>query len=229
MFTLSRELSTNSPKEAEVLLRLAAQLSFDLPLVDEMSCRALQVIAEEMDDLGLCEESQCMATQLVERFSLPLGDQHPTIWKARGKLAWSLRAIGRLPESIKLFRAVIFHQAESAGEIDNANVNSWCGLANALIDIGEVEEATTWNERAFEARIESYGGSHKATVSTAYSLGYCYYTICKYEEALNLYTKMVQILYECGNGRKEICDFEAYIRHIQSKIGISKQQALDQL
>jgi hypothetical protein len=228
MSSLGSELCTNSPREAEVLLRLAGQLAFDLPPVDEMACRALRFIAWGMYSLGLCEESQCMATQLVERFSLPLGNQHPTIWKTREKLAWSLRAIGRLPESIKLFRAVIFHQAEMAGEIDESHVNPWCGLANALIDIGEVEEATTWNERAFETRIELYGGSHKNTVSTAYSLGYCYYTICKYEEALSLYTKMVQILHECGNGGKEICDFEAYIRHIQSKIGISKQQAFDQ-
>jgi tetratricopeptide (TPR) repeat protein len=133
-----------------------------------------------------------------------------------------MRAIGRLPESVKLFRAVISYQAERAGEINDSQVIPWCGLANALIDTGEIEEATTWNESAFETKIELHGGSHESTVTTAYSLGYCYYTICKYEEALNLYTKMVQILHECGNWGKEICDFEAYIGHIQSKIGISK-------
>jgi tetratricopeptide (TPR) repeat protein len=133
-----------------------------------------------------------------------------------------MRALGRLPESIKLFRAVISYQAERAREIDESQVNPWCGLADALIDVGEIEEATTWNERAFEARIELYGGSHKSTVATAYNLGYCYCTISKYEEALNLYTKMVQILHECGNWGQEICDFEAYIGHIQSKIGFSK-------
>lgn len=222
MSSLGSELSTNSPKEAEILLRLAAQLSFDLPLVDEMSCRALRFIAGVIFGLGLHEESQYMTTQLVERFSPPLGDQHPTIWKAQELLAWSMSSVGRLPESIKLFRAVISHQTEKAEAIDQVNVNLWSGLANALVDTGEIEEATTWNERAFETRIELYGGSHKSTVTTAYSLGYCYYTICKYEEALNLYTKMVQILYECGNWGKEICDFEAYIGHIQSKIGISK-------
>jgi tetratricopeptide (TPR) repeat protein len=222
MSSLSRELSIHSPKEAEVLLRLAAQLSFDLPLVDEMSCRALRFIAGEIFGLGLHEECQYMATQLVERFSPPLGDQHPTIWKAQELLAWSMNKIGRLPESIKLFRAVISHQTESAEAIDEVHVNLWSGLADALINTGEIEEATTWNERAFETRVELCGGSHKSTVTTAYSLGYCYYTICKYEEALNLYTKMVQILHECGNWGKVICDFEAYIGHIQSKIGISK-------
>jgi tetratricopeptide (TPR) repeat protein len=226
---LGRELGTSSPKEAEVLIRLAAQLSFDLPPVDEVPFQALQFVASNLRERGAYEESYHLVTKLVERFSLPLGDQHPFIWKAREKLAWSMRAIGRLPESIKLFRAVIFHQAKREGEIDVDQVNPWCGLANALIDTGEIEEATTWNERAFAARIELYGGSNKRTVSTAYSLGYCYYMIRKYEEALSLYTKMVQILHECGNGGKEICDFEAYICHIQSKIGISKQQALDQL
>jgi tetratricopeptide (TPR) repeat protein len=105
----------------------------------------------------------------------------------------------------------------------------WCGLACALIVTGEIEEATIWNEKAFEAKIELYGGSHRRTVATASCLGYCYYTIGKYEKALNLYTKMVQILHECGNWGKEICDFEAHIRRIQSEIGISKQQPLDQL
>jgi Tetratricopeptide repeat len=223
MAYLGGELYRNSPKEADILLRLAAQLSFDLPSVDEVPCRALQLVASNLHDRGAYEESYHLVTKLVEIFSLPLGDQHPTIWRAREKLAWSLRAIGRLPESIKLFRAVISHEAKRAGEIDGSQVNPWCGLARALVNTGEIEEATMWNERAFETKIELYGGSHKSTVTTAYSLGYCYYTICKYEEALNLYTKMVQILHECGNWGKEICDFEAYICHIQSKIGISKQ------
>ncbi|PMD62303.1 TPR-like protein [Hyaloscypha bicolor E] len=229
MFSLGGELNRNSPKEADILLRLAAQLSFDLPPVDEVPCRALQFVASNLHLRGAYEESYHLVTKLVERFSLPLGDQHPTIWRAREKLAWSMRAVGRLPESIKLFRAVIFHQVERAGEIDESQVNPWCGLANALIETGEIEEATTWNERAFETKIGFYGGSHKSTLSTAYCLGYCYYTICKYEEALNLYTKMVRILHECGNWGKEICAFEAYIGHIQSKIGISKYQAVDQL
>ena len=222
MSSLSRELSTNSPKEAEVLLRLAAQLSFDLPPVDEMSCRALNIAACNLYDRGAYEESYHLVTKLVERFSLPLGDQHSTIWRAREELAWNMTALGRLPESIKLFRTVISYQAERAGEIDESQVNPWCGLADALIATGEIEEATTWNERAFEARLELYGGSHKSTVSTAYSLGYCYYTMGKYEKALNLCTKMVPILHECGNWGKEICDFERYICHIQSEIGISK-------
>jgi tetratricopeptide (TPR) repeat protein len=222
MFSLGRELNRNSPKEADILLRLAAQLSFDLPPVDEFPCRALKLAASDLHNRGAYEESYHLVTKLVERFSLPLGDQHPTIWRARGELAWNMRALGRLPESIKLFRTVISYQAESAGEINESQVDPWCGLANALVDTGEIEEATMWNERAFETRIELYGGSHHTTVATAYSLGYCYYTISKYEEALNLYTKMVQILHECGNWGKEICDFEAYIGHIQSKIGISK-------
>jgi tetratricopeptide (TPR) repeat protein len=222
MFSLGKELNRNSPKEADILLRLAAQLSFDLPPVDEVPCRTLEFVASVLHDRGASEESYHLVTKLVERFSLPLGDQHPTIWKARENLAWSMRAIGRLPESIKLFRAVISYQAERAGEINESQVIPWCGLANALIDTGEIEEATTWNERAFETKIELYGGSHESTVNTAYNLGHCYYTISKYEEALHLYTKMVQILHECGNWGKEICDFEAYIRHIQSKIRISK-------
>jgi tetratricopeptide (TPR) repeat protein len=216
--SLSDEIGGRMPKEANILLRTAAQLSVELPPMDESPCRSLRFVVNKLRGRGSYEESYSMATNLLERFSLPLGDQHPAIWKARERLAWSMSAIGRLPESAKLFRTVISHREQRALEFDHSDANSWSGLANVLVDMGEIEEATMWYEKAFETRMAFYGSSNKITVFTAYRLGYCYYKQCKYDEAVDFYGKMVHMLHESDNGRKAVSDFESYILRIQKRI-----------
>jgi tetratricopeptide (TPR) repeat protein len=223
MLWLGGEISRRIPKEADILLRIAGQLSIELPPVDENPCRSLRFVISKLLGLGAYEESYCMATKLVERYSLPLGDQHPALWKAREKLAWSMRALGDLQKSITIFRAAISHQEERALGFDHSHVNSWCGLADLLSQTGEIEEATMWYKKTFEARTAFYGGYNYFTLSTAYCLGYCYYKQCRYDEALNLYGKMVQRLYESGQGGRAIRDFESYILHIHRKIDEKKE------
>jgi tetratricopeptide (TPR) repeat protein len=218
MLSLSDELDKKAPKEAEILVRIAAQLVIELPTVDESPCRAFRAVIHKLNILGAYEESYHMATKLLDTFSLPLGDQHPTIWKARDRLAWSMNYVGKLSESIKLFRAVISHQEERYGEIDPSHINSWCGLADALLYSGEVEEACKLYERAFEVRMEFKGANNTITVQTAYRLGFCYCTQNKYVEALNIYGKMINLLREIGNGTRAVRNFEVYMLHTQRLI-----------
>ena len=206
-------------KEKEILLRIAAQLVVELPPVDESPFPVYRTIISQLHTLGLYEECYQIATRVLERFSLPLGDQHPTIWKARDQLAWGMGAVGRHRESIKLFRAVITHQEETAGNIDGYFVNTWSGLANTLFDSGESDEAMIRYERAFKARLDLYGASNKFTISIAYHLGWFYYDRSRYMEALDVYNKMVHMLCESGNQEVAMLKFKSHALYIKMLIG----------
>jgi tetratricopeptide (TPR) repeat protein len=222
MSSLSHAIFGRRPKEADILLRIAGQLSMELPRVDDRSCRSLRYVASHLLTRGAIQESYCLTTKLLEQFSLPLGDQHPAIWKAQERLAWNMSEIGNQEESVKTLRAVISHAEETLLELGQY-ANSECALANALLGMGEIEEATTWYERAFQLRMKHCGSSNDLTLSVAYCLGYCYCKQGKYDEALNLNKKMIRMLHESGNGGRAISVFESNIMLVRDKIaGVHK-------
>jgi pentatricopeptide repeat protein len=229
MTYLSHEIDTRARKEAEILVRIALQLVVELPTVDETPCREFRDIINQLHGLGAHEESYQMATKLMDNFSLPLGDQHPQIWKARDRLAWSMNYVGKSSESIKLFRNVISYREERSREIDSSHINSWCGLAQALRYSGEIEMACKWYERAFEVRMELKGVNDRATICTAYILGGCYCKQNKYVEALKLYSKMINLICESGNGTSAIRGFKACMSHTQRLIGGEKSMLAESL
>jgi tetratricopeptide (TPR) repeat protein len=218
MSSLGNAIVRRRPKEADILLFIAGQLSMELPQVDNSPCRSLSYVASTLLTRGAYKECYCLATKSIERFSLPLGDQHPSIWRTRERIAWSMTEMGNPAESVKIFRSLISHAEESVVELGLSDRNSECGLANALLKMGEVEEATTWYERVFQTRMKHCGSSNDLTLSTASRLGYCYYEQGKYDEALNLYRKMVHMLHESGNGGRAISVFESKILRVQDKI-----------
>jgi tetratricopeptide (TPR) repeat protein len=218
MSSLSHAIIKRRPKESDILLRIAAQLAIELPRVDEGPCRSLRYVVHKLFQTGAYEESYCLVTKSLEWFSIPLGDQHPAIWKARERLAWNMSAMGNPEESVKILRAVISHAEETFLELGQYDANPECGLANALLKMGEIEEATTWYERAFQSRMKHCGSSNDLTLSAAYCLGYCYYEQGKYDEALNLNKKMVRMLHESGGGGRAISDFESNVLLVQEKI-----------
>jgi tetratricopeptide (TPR) repeat protein len=218
MSFLSRAIIKRRPEEAYILLGLVGQLSIDSPRVDNSPCRSLGVVMDILLHKGAFKECYYLATKSIERFSLLLGDQHPVIWRAREKIAWSMGAIGNSEESVKLFRAVISHGEKTAAETDQYDRNPECGLAGVLLLMGEIEEATTWYERVFQTRVKNFGSSDDLTLCTAYRLGYCYYKQGKYAEALDFYQEIVQMLHEAGKGGETVSNFESHILHFQYKI-----------
>ena len=219
MSSLSDELyRRGASKESEVLVRIAAQLVVELPPVDESPCRAYRTIINRLHHLGSHAENYQIANTLLDKFILPLGDQHPAIWKARVRLAWSMDEVGRQQESIELFRAIIAHQDETMGNIHKSYSNSWCGLANALLGCGQGNEAMMWYERAFKTRLELSGASNRLTINTAHLLGRCYDAQSRFVEALDLYNSMVHMLGESGDQENVIAIFKSYALYVESII-----------
>jgi tetratricopeptide (TPR) repeat protein len=106
--------------------------------------------------------------------------------------AWSLFNRGKVPESEKVFRALVSSYSITAVEQSTKEfANLSCGLAIALSEMGRKEEATVWFEKSWQVRISSFGANHFASIATCFGLANCYEAQGRFEDVLKTYRQMI--------------------------------------
>jgi len=176
--------------EAEKLARNAVQLCLENPTADEEACSTMSVLADTLYKSSEYVESCSIAKNAMEKFGDSLGLDHPVLLEVQSDLAWSMLKAGKLAESEERFRDLDLRHPQDERRTNN-NLNIWSGLATVLKKLGKVDEAITWYEKSFQAKLASYGACSSITVRSCGYLGLCYEKQGRNGDALQLYRKMI--------------------------------------
>jgi len=217
---LGQTLSKRGRQEGEVLLRTAMQLS--LGDVDEASCWASIDLASALDSNGAHEESYSIATQAMERYGSLLGPKHKRILNLKERRAWSMLRMGRFAQSEHLFRDLVSLYSVEETEINNKElVNVWYGLAEALTERGQIEEASDWYEKSFQMRVSKEELIYSEAVATCYKLSHCYEVRRRFHDAVRVCKMMIASLRKSGD------DQGGTIAQLQLEISRLEERTMD--
>ncbi len=215
-------MNQRDTEEGEKLARKAVQLCLENTTEDADFCRTMSVLADTLYQSSEYIESCSISKNAMERFSGSLGLDHPDVIVVRIDFAWSLFHAEKLAESEEIFRGLVLQNAQYVN-MDN-KLNIWSGLAIVLLGQGKVDEAIPWYEKAFQARLASYG-PYSETVRTCGILGYWYNWQGRHNDALQLYRNMISSIKETNRLENDeqdpdelIAEIEQWIQEVQEVI-----------
>jgi tetratricopeptide (TPR) repeat protein len=188
--------------EAEKLARFAVQLCLENPPADEEACSAMSVLAKTLHRSSRYVESCSIAKNAIEKFSDSLGLDHPVLLAVQSDLSWSMLKAGKLAESEGRFRDLHLRYPQNERRTVEP-LNIWSGLAAVLKEQGKVDEATTWYEKSFQAKLASYGACSSITVNSCGCLRFCYEKQGRYDDVLQLYRKMISSIKDTTMDRND--------------------------
>jgi tetratricopeptide (TPR) repeat protein len=223
MRELTYSIIERDTEEAEKLARKTVQLCLEDPTGDEQSCYSMSVLTDILSRSSEYMESCSIARNAMGRFSGSLGQDHPDVIEVRISFAWSMLMAGKLAESEEIFRDLVLRNAQN-GKISKT-LNIWSGLAAALEQQGKVDEAITWYEKSFRARLASFGPCNSRTVSNCSDLGRCYENEGRYNDALQLYRNVISSIKETTGDENDEQDPNELIAKVERWIQEVKEIA----
>ena len=129
---------------------------------------------------------------LSYRIAGSYGTSHPLTLLAVFNLARSLKDMGRVDDSIGLFRRVVEGWARALGEKHPDTLNARHDLAGALNMSGRVDEALVMLERVLAASIDIHGQHLPATLRTRHSIAVALLRAGRYQEAVAKLEELVE-------------------------------------
>jgi len=225
MSKLGREIEKRSVNNSEMLHRTAVQLSVAGRAGSHLSiCQYMRDLAEFLHtESGLYEESHDLAAKAIETFTPLIGARHTEIFGLKNLQGWNMYKSGRLEESETLFRTLASigpktedGACDTTSFFDDLLSEVWYGLGGTLYDLGNANEAVGWLEKAFHSKLSRYRANDSVTISRCYTLCNRYEHLGHYDDALNLYRRMIDEIRELGEDPDgAVADFEYEIARIE--------------
>ncbi len=158
------------------------------------SRRAHPVLAQAGESLasaGLTESAASYWQALLTADSALLGDSHPDVILARGKLADSYVRAGQPEDAIGLYERA-FADSEQVHGPDGAETLAALGtLSAAYLAAGRSGDAIALHRRNLEARERAHGPRHSETIAARARLADCCLAAGQHKEAIELYARIL--------------------------------------
>jgi tetratricopeptide (TPR) repeat protein len=217
---LGSALCRTGKKCGHGLVRIAMQLSLEVVKDDVQLSRQMELLIGTLHKTGAHEESYNFATKALERFRPLLGPKHRSILSFEEMRARSMLEIGKLVESESVFRRLL--SLYSNGEIEpnrRTMENLWAGMANALSEMGSIEEATTLYEKCFQAKLSVNQPCRPTSMTICFRLANCYEGQGRPGDALRVYHQMLNKLIGSSQSRiNQITLIESQICRIDHRL-----------
>jgi tetratricopeptide (TPR) repeat protein len=158
-----------------------------------------------MHENELYKDSQYVATRAVEMFTPSLGARDGEILMLKYTMARNLYSLGHLFESERVLRKLASDHSDDDKQPDDTGIicfgylsNVWRVLGKVLSRMGRMEEASSWFEKSFKFALSTYGVNHASTRRRCYDLCDCYESQSRYDDALNIYHRMIDEHHKLG-------------------------------
>jgi Tetratricopeptide repeat/NB-ARC domain len=162
---------------------LAADLAAtDNPELRELACDACWYLIAR-GEIGICHD---LASDLHQRWSNRLGNDHEHTLAIAHYYGWALRAMGRYAEARNLAQDTLDRRRRVLGEDHGDTLRSAHHLAASLRDLGDAQAARALDQDTLERRRRVFGEDDPETLFSANNLAMILRTLGEVPAARNL-------------------------------------------
>jgi tetratricopeptide (TPR) repeat protein len=147
---------------------------------------AMSYLALAYSKQGKLTEALKMNEEVLERWKVVLGEDHPNTLTGMSNLAFTYSNQGKLTEAIKMNEEVLAKRKVVLGEDHPDTLTSMSSLALAYSDQGKLTEALKMNEEVLAKRKVVLGEDHPNTLTSMNNLALAYSEQGKLTEAVKM-------------------------------------------
>jgi tetratricopeptide (TPR) repeat protein len=182
-------METERPKEAEVLLRAALQLSKENPLIEEQFSRNLMNdLSSALREQERLPEAKELQLQLVDMLR-ERGEDKVSMISMMNNLSVTYAMLGQLDEAEDILREALANAGEMWGEDEEKVVDYKANLGQILAKKHKWAEAEELETSAMESRIRNLGVNDTKTLASISKVAWAHQQQGRFQEAKELYLK----------------------------------------